>query len=133
MTKRTFFLRDPVQGHKVLSESVWQYCKALLVAGHQLELTVKFLKRTPAQNRRYWGRGILAQIAEKALGGKYSAEIWHEQFKRQFIGIIELPNGQIMGDSSADLDKKEFADFCDRVEAYAATDLGVVFEDLQEH
>lgn len=87
--------------------------------------------RTLEQNARYWGKGILAQIAEKAVigGRRFSAEAWHEQFKQQFIGIEELPNGQVIGKSSAKLGVKAFADFVDQVEAFAVTDLGVVFED----
>lgn len=90
---------------------------------------------TAAQNRRYWGRGVLAQIAEQAApGGKlFPADIWHEQFKRQFIGVIELPNGQVIGKSSTTLSTKEFCDFSDDVEAYAATELGVRFVDLEPH
>ena len=75
---------------------------------------------------------MLAQIAEQAtVGGKlYAAETWHEQFKRQFIGIIELPDGGIVGKSSTELTTGEFCDFCTQVEAYAATELGVRFMDL---
>ena len=89
--------------------------------------------RTPAMNRRYWGRGVLSQIAEQATinGNKFSAEAWHEQFKRMFIGVEELPNGQVIGKSSAKLGKKRFCDFCSEVEAYAATELGVFFVDLR--
>ena len=89
--------------------------------------------RTPAQNRRYWGRGVLSQIAEQASidGNKFSAVPWHELFKRKFIGVIELPNGEVVGMSSAKLGTKKFADFCTEVEAYAATDLGVFFVDLR--
>ena len=98
-------------------------------------LTITRKKRTPAQNRRYWGRGVLAQIAQQAtVNGKlYSAETWHEMFKRQFIGVIELPNGQVVGKSSTDLSTREFCDFCDEVEAFAATELGVRFVDLEPH
>ncbi len=87
--------------------------------------------RTLEQNARYWGRGILAQIAEKATvnGQKFSAEAWHELFKRKFIGLIELPGGEVVGQSSKDLSTKRFSTFVDEVEAYAVTDLGVVFED----
>jgi hypothetical protein len=88
--------------------------------------------RTPAQNRRYWGRGVLSQIAEQASinGNKFSAEAWHEQFKQMFIGVIELPNGRVVGKSSAELGTKAFSEFCTEVEAYAATELGVFFVDL---
>lgn len=98
-------------------------------------LTVSLRKRTKAQNRRYWGNGVLKQIADQATvnGRLYSAETWHEQFKRQFIGVIELPSGEVIGKSSADLTTAEFCEFCDQVEAYAATHLGVTFYDLEAH
>ena len=89
--------------------------------------------RTLAQNRRYWGRGVLSQISEQASidGNKFSAEAWHEQFKQSFIGVLELPNGRVIGKSSAKLSTKKFSEFCTEVEAYAATDLGVFFVDLR--
>ena len=89
--------------------------------------------RTPAQNRRYWGRGVLSQIAEQAMIDRkqFSAVAWHELFKRKFIGVLELPNGEVVGMSSAILGKKRFAEFCTEVEAYAATELGVFFVDLR--
>lgn len=112
---------------------LWPLIKATLTAGKRLQLTVKLEKRSAAQNRRYWGQGVLAQVAAQAVvGGKlYSAESWHEQFKRQFIGFDELPNGQIIGKSSTGLTTAEFCDFCKQVEAYAAQELGVRFVDLE--
>lgn len=35
--------------------------------------------------------------------------------------------------SSTDLDAAQFGEFSDKVEAYAATELGVTFYDLQGH
>jgi len=49
-----------------------------------------------------------------------------------FIGVIELPDGSVIGESSTGLNTAEFCDFCDRVEAHAATELGVMFYDLPE-
>jgi hypothetical protein len=54
-------------------------------------------------------------------------------FKRKFIGFDELPNGEVIGKSSTKLTTAEFCAFCDQVEAYAATELGVVFYDLEQH
>jgi hypothetical protein len=53
------------------------------------------------------------QIAAQAApsGRLPSAEVRHEQFKRQFIGVIELPNGQVIGESSAKLSTAEFSEF----------------------
>ena len=76
----------------------------------------------------------MAQIAEQAVvnGKQYDAEVWHEQFKRQFIGVEELPDGSVIGKSSTELTTVEFSEFCDKVEAFAATTLGVAFYDLPE-
>lgn len=131
---QTLQLYNPQQAHVVLAD-LWPLIKATLIAGKRLQLTVKPEKRSQAQNRRYWGQGVLAQVAAQAVvGGKlYSAEVWHEQFKRMFIGFDELPNGQIIGKSSAALTTAEFCDFCTQVEAYAAQELGVRFVDLERN
>lgn len=128
-------LHNRQQAWVAIRDSLYPFLKAILQGGATWVLTVTRKKRTSAQNRRYWGRGVLSQIAEQAAvsGRLYPAEIWHEQFKRQFIGVVELPNGQVIGKSSTDLSTKEFCNFCDEVEAYAATDLGVRFVDLEPH
>jgi len=128
----TATLFNPQQGHVVLTEA-WQQIKPQLMAGHKLQLEVKRQKRSQAQNRRYWGNGVLAQIAQQAApnGRLYEPEIWHEQFKRMFIGVEELPNGQVTSKSSTQLTTAEFSEFCTQVEAFATQELGVVFYDLE--
>ena len=128
----TLELFNRQQAFAVIKEQLYPFLGKWLQAEKTLTLTARLKKRTPEQNRRYWGRGVLAQIAEQAtVNGKlYSAEVWHEQFKRMFIGFDELPNGQIIGKSSTGLTTAEFCDFCTQVEAYAATELGVRFVDL---
>jgi len=127
----TATLFNPQQAHVCLLDA-WNKIKPQLMAGHKLQLEVKRQKRSTAQNRRYWGNGVLKQIAEQAApnGKLYAADIWHEQFKRMFIGVDELPNGQLIGKSSTALTVPEFCDFCKQVEAYAAQELGVIFYDL---
>jgi len=133
--KLTLELHNRQQAHAVIKAQLWPYLADNLQAERRLVLTVGPKKRTKAQNRRYWGRGVLAQIAEQAApGGKlYSADVWHEMFKRMFIGVEELPDGQIIGKSSTGLTTAEFCKFCDEVEAHAATELGVIFYDLPNH
>lgn len=123
------------QAWVAIKAQLFPFLGAVLQSGGRWVLTVSRRKRTTAQNRRYWGNGVLKQIAEQAVvnGRLYGAEVWHEQFKRQFIGVTELPCGQVVGMSSTKLTTAEFRDFCDQVEAYAATELGVTFHDLQEH
>jgi hypothetical protein len=128
-------LHNRQQAWAAIRGQLFPFLAQVMQAGGRWVLTVTRRKRTPAQNRRYWGKGVLAQIAEQAApGGKlFDAETWHEQFKRQFIGVIEMPDGSVRGMSSKDLSTDEFCKFSDKVEAFAASELGVTFYDLQPH
>lgn len=124
---------DNLQQARILTKTqLLPFIGAWLTAGKRLVVTVKFRLRSSRQNKRYWGQGILAQIAAQAVsdGRLYSAENWHEVLKRMFIGIEQLPNGHIQGMSSTKLSTAEFCEFSDQVEAYAVTDLNVRFVDL---
>lgn len=128
-------LHNRAQAWAVIQSQLFPFLKQVLQSGSRWVLKVERRKRTSPQNRRYWGNGVLAQIAAQAApGGKlYAATSWHEQFKRMFIGVIELPNGDVIGKSSKELSTVEFSEFCTKVEAFAATELGVTFYDLQPH
>lgn len=129
----TIELHNRQQARAVIKDQLFPFLANVLQGGHRWVLTISKRKRTKPQNRRYWGKGVLAQIAAQAtVNGKlYSAETWHEQFKRQFIGVEELPSGEVIGKSSKDLTTTEFSEFCTAVEAYAATELGVTFYELE--
>lgn len=130
----TLQLHNRAQAFAIIKEQLYPFLGRWLQAEKQLTLVAGLKKRTKPQNRRYWGRGVLAQIAEQATvnGRLYSAEVWHELAKRKFIGVDELPNGEVIGKSSTGLTTAEFCDFCTQVEAWAASDLGVKFYDLEE-
>jgi len=109
--------------------------KALMIAGHRVTLVLRTETRSDAQNRRYWGKGVLHQIAEQATdedGRKYPAAAWHAYAKKKFLGVIELPDGSLEGESTTNLTKAQFSDFCTQVEAWASTELGVHFDQLEE-
>lgn len=129
----TLDLHNRQQAWAVIKNQAYPFIANWLQAGKRLVLVIRIRARTTQQNRRYWGKGVLAQIAEQAApnGKLYSADVWHEQFKRMFIGVEELPNGEVIGKSSTDLTTVEFSEFCTQVEAYAAQELGVVFYDLE--
>lgn len=131
----TIELHNRSQAWAAIKAQAFPFLAQVLQGGHRWVLTISKRKRTKPQNRRYWGGGVLAQIAAQAtVGGRlFPAEIWHELMKRKFIGVIELPDGSVTGESSKELSTSEFADFCTAVEAYATTDLGVVFYDLESH
>jgi hypothetical protein len=128
----TLVLHNRQQAYAIIKDQLYPFIGRWLQAEKKLELVCRLPNRSKLQNARYWGRGVLAQIAEQAtVGGKlYDAESWHEMFKRKFIGVIELPDGSVVGKSSTELTTAEFCKFCDEVEAFAATELGVLFIDL---
>lgn len=127
-------LHNRQQAWAVMQSVLHPHLKERLQAGKSLVLTVQDRKRTLPQNRRYWGDGVLKQIADQAVvnGRMFDAETWHELFKRKFIGVIELPDGSVVGMSSTKLSTAEFSRFCEQVEAYACTELGVTFYDLRD-
>ena len=125
-------LHNRAQAWTVIKGQLYPFLAQVLQGGKRWVLTISLRKRTKAQNRRYWGNGVLKQIADQATvnGRLYSAETWHELMKKKFIGLVELPDGSVIGQSSRDLSTAQFSEFCSQVEAYAATELGVVFYDL---
>ena len=81
-------------------------------------------KRSQEANRAYWA--LLHDIAEQVKPAKqeYSAETWHEYFKRKLLGAeeVKLPNGRIIlkSYSTADLDKEEFSEYMTKIEVFAS-------------
>ena len=82
------------------------------------------MRRSGESNRLYWA--LLAELSEKLKpsGIQYSRNTWHEYFKERFLGAdeVKLPNRKtrIISRSTADLDKAEFSDFLDKVQAWCA-------------
>ena len=128
MLSRTFVLSTEANAN-----ALWSFLKAnwrqTAKAGKPLAVTVQEYKakRSGDQNRYYWQR--LNEIAEQAwIGGRqFSADAWHEHFKRQFVGSEDLPHGGTAGISTTSLSVAEFAEYVGRVEAYAASELGIEF------
>lgn len=123
---RVFVLRGDIQ-----AQSLWAFLrqnwKAMADQGKPLAVTITEhkSKRSGEQNKRYWS--ILNEIAEQAYvgGQRFSADAWHEHFKRKLIGAEDLPGGGQIGISTTSLGVAEFAEYMTKVEAYAATELGV--------
>lgn len=113
-----------------------------------LEVVIRQSKkaRTNAHNSALWA-AIMRDIAGQAVvdGRTYSADIWHEHFKREFLPTESdedyekmvvpgyqkwemLPNGEmILKGSTTKLTPYGMSVYMTRVEAYAATELGVRF------
>lgn len=134
---KEFVLNGPV---------AWQAFKAIVRAnakafndnGRPLRviLTSSDRKRSTEANGYYWSF-LLEQIADQAWvdGRQYSKDVWHEFFAQEYAEKIEfaLPDGSMMTrrKSTTELKVGEFSEYLQKVEAYAATDLGVRFVDAR--
>lgn len=107
-------------------------------AGRALKLVVSEYKATrSAEANAYMWAGLLTPIAEQAFvgGRRYTAEVWAEFFKAQFLPEVTskgtekwqyLPDGSrhLVG-STTHLNKDEMTHYLQQIEEYAVTELGV--------
>jgi len=129
---RTFVCREGkhVEAAKAFIDSNWR-SMANTKYPLQIDFKPEAKRRSIQANRYYWQ--ILNQIATDGWieGTQYSAECWHEAAKRRFIGFVDVPGGGLMSMSTTDLSTKEFAEYVTKVEAWAATELGITFTERE--
>ncbi len=132
MIYREFALRSPASW-KALTAFVKANHKAVQDRGGLLRIIVSEDERTrnSAQNSRYWK--LLSVIAESAWidGQQFSKDVWHEHLTRLYLPLHEviLPTGEIVliRATTTKLTVPDFSEYMDKIEAYAATELGVEF------
>ncbi len=124
-------LRDPQTGHAAFA-SLWPALKALLYAGHRVELQAKTETRSSAQNRRMWA--MLTDLSEQVVwhGQKLSPADWKTMctaaLKKQRV-LPGIDGGfVVMGDSTSRMTVAEMTELMDFMEAFGA-ERGVVFRD----
>jgi hypothetical protein len=129
---------DPARLHAAVEQG-WRLGKAVTTAGRRMRALFEEVgdDRSAQQARYYWG-ACLRDISEQAviLGERWTAEAWHELFKRQFLGY-EIKKVKVAGRrkatiirrlrSTTGLSVRKFSDYLDKIQAFAATDLGVQF------
>jgi hypothetical protein len=102
--------------------AAWKVAGELIKAGEPIEVIVRLRKskRSVEQNKRYWA--LLREVSATVwIGGRqFSDEVWHEQFKRWFIGMIEMPDGTMVGISTTTLNVGEFGEYMTRIEVWCA-------------
>lgn len=93
-------------------------------SGYELVLRPIKSKRSLDQNKRYWA--LLRELSAVAWinGRQYDDQVWHEQFRRWFIGCtdVTLPDGSVEqhGISTTTLSIEEFGVYMTRIEAWSA-------------
>lgn len=131
--------RSPQQAHQALKTAWEEVAKPLTLQNVPVLIKVKEyeLDRSLSANRYYWGV-VLKEISEQASidGQRWSVDAWHELFKRQFLGY-EIIKYKVAGSkrtytkrqlrSTSELKVKEFSEYLEKVQAFAVTDLKVMF------
>lgn len=142
MTAATFHLSaNPVEAHKGVVGQVWQQIKAMAVAGHATVVEVRTAEDAKTdKQRRYLHGYVLMTIARQAEvnGQKFDMRVWKEHLRAEFLGHKTVTyRNPITGKkvrrrervSTESLGVKGYAEYIDRVTAYAATELGVEFRE----
>ena len=129
---------DRARAHRVLNDA-YRMAQALMADGRRVRIRVGEYEvdRTLAQNRYYWGV-VLPTISQQARieGQRWVADAWHELMRRQFLGV-EVKRVTVAGRrkklvnrrlrSTSDLKVRAFGNYLDQVQAFASSDLGVMF------
>lgn len=140
MTTATFNLSaNPVEAHKTLAGNVWQQIKALAMAGHGTVVEVRTAEdcKTDKQRRYLHGYVLMTISRQAAPGGqKFDMKTWKDHFREIFLGFkVVTTKNPMTGKkvrrrvrvSTEDLGVKGYAEYIERVTAYAVTELGVEF------
>jgi len=130
---KTFILREQRHLDNLIA-FLTQNWEAMSKTKHPMAVECRqdSVKRSQAANRLYWA--TLHQIEAQAWveGRQYPSVVWHEFAKRKFIGVVDLPGQGTMSQSSTGLNTQEFADYIQKVEYWAQSELGVCLVDPSE-
>jgi hypothetical protein len=137
-------MRTPEQAHQALAQYAWPWAKEQLRQGRELVAEFRLLEDviTDAQ-RGYLHTVVFPEIAQFAPGPKHDWRVWKEFFRESFLGFKVVTSvNPITGKktrlrhrvSTEDLGVRAYAEYIDRIIAFAATELGVtVSEPLPPH
>jgi len=131
------------EGAYRVANLAYQRARALIADGKEVRIRAEEAEddRSLRANRFYWGV-VLKEISEQARinGQAYTAEAFHELFKRQFLGY-QFKRETVAGRkrkvvrkelrSTTKLSVKRMSEYLEKVMAFAVTDLGVRFSETR--
>lgn len=123
MNRIALTLYSPQQAEDALSKAR-DWCKAMLMAGHRLQVDMRPQTRSLAQNARLWA--MLTEISEQVnwCGRKLTPTEWKHVFsaslKKQDV-VPGLDGGfVILGQSTSKMTRAEMSDLQTLMEAFGA-------------
>jgi len=132
---KEFVLNGPAVW-QLVKELIKEHARAFIERGTPLRLviTTEERRRTTEANGFYWGV-VLRAISEQAWVNdrQFNPDTWHEYYANLYCPRTEvtLPTGELFSrrKSTSEMTQKEFTDYVTRVQANAATEHAVQFEE----
>ena len=133
-----------MQAHAAITKSLWPWVKSQNMAGNRVTLEARLTEDAKTdQQRRYYHGVLLHQIAQQATvnGQRFDLKTWKEHFRKEYLGFKTVTyinpmtgkkSRRRLRQSTEDLGVKAYNVLIERVTAFAATDLGVVFDKSTE-
>lgn len=116
-------LHNAQQGHTATMAG-WAWAKSMLMAGHELELTIKPAKRSLSQNARMWAMLTEISVQVDWHGRKLAPEDWKHVFSASLKKQDAVPGLEggfvVLGLSTSKMTKAEMADLQTLMEAFGA-------------
>lgn len=125
----TVNLREPVQAHQAVNGKLWPWIKAMLMAGHNLEITAKPRKRSQPQNAKL--HAMFSDIARQVewAGKKRDVDTWKRllvaswcRARGEAIELLPALDGHgvdVVFRRTSELTKGECAELIEYVQAWA--------------
>ena len=143
MTEALDVIVSTREGAYRVATQAYERAKMLISDGKEVRIRTEEAEdeRSLKQNAFMWAV-VLREMSEQARinGERFTAEAYHELMKRMFLGY-EFKRITIAGRkrkavskqlrSTTRLSVKRMSDYLDKVMAFAATDLGVVFSETK--
>ena len=116
-------LLNPQQAHAAIMDA-WNWAKPHLIAGAEMEITVKLATRTMAQNSRLWA--MLTDISRQV--DWHGQKLTPEEFKHVFTAALSrqkvvpgIDGGfVVLGKSTSNMTKSEMSELQELMAAFGA-------------
>lgn len=114
--------------------NVWNNLTGWLSEHERLQLVITPVKsaRTIEQNKRLWKIYNELSMGVWVDGKQFGADVWHEYFKRRFLGCDDLilPDGtqSTITHSTTKLNTQEMAEYQNQIQAWAAVEHGMEWD-----
>lgn len=102
------------------------------LANKPIEIVVRVKRRQRSLNQNRWYFGVIVpMIAEHCGYQRHEYDALHDELVRVHLGLRPEPNPLKLRVSTSDPDftTADFAEYCEQVRIWAATELGVVIPD----